>query len=324
MLVRRPRNGTLTTYYPSIDQADLCPNLLQLYGRATMRALRYHGPKDLRVDNIPEPECQDHQIKVKPAFIGICGTDLHEYSTPTFIPQPGAPHPITGESMPVGVGHEFSGTVVEIGPKAKNDQGLKVGDKVAVQPTLCCWSCEPCRAGHINSCDKAGFVGLSGGGGGMSDLVCVEASFCFKLPPDIPLDIGALVEPLAVAWHAVDQYPLQQGDETLVLGAGPIGLGVIQCLKARGAGTIIVVEVAAERQNFAKHFGATHILDPTKEDIVKKCKEICGGQGPKVALDCAGVPASIKSGTLALRPRGTLVNVAIWEKEVPVNPNWFV
>ena len=158
----------------------------------------------------------------------------------------------------------------------------------------------------------------------MSEAVSIDDGFVFKLPGGIPLDVGALVEPLAVAWHAVDQYDIKKGDSALVLGAGPIGLGVIQCLKARGAETIIAVEVAKQRQDYAKHFGATHILDPTKDDVVKQCKEICDGQGPNVALDCAGVPASIKSAALAVRERGTVVNVAIWEKEIPVQPNWFV
>jgi len=155
----------------------------------------------------------------------------------------------------------------------------------------------------------------------LSDVVCVDGRFVHKLPENIPLDIGALVEPLAVAWHAVDASPIQEGDETLVLGAGPIGLSVIQVLKARGASKIIVGEVAKQRQEYAKHFGATHILDPRSEDIVKKSKEICAGQGPKLAFDCAGVPASINTATLAIRARGTVVNVAIWEREVPFHPN---
>ena len=284
-----------------------------------MRALRYHGPGDLRLDDIPEPTCQDFQIKVQPAFVGICGTDLHEYSSATFIPLAGNPHPVTGETAPCGFGHEFSGTVVEVGSKASGS--FQKGDKVAVQPTICCFKCPPCESDYLNCCDKAGFVGLSGGGGGLSDAVCIDSKFVHKLPENIDLDIGALVEPLAVAWHAVDASPIQKGDSALVLGAGPIGLGVIQCLKARGAETIIVGEVAKQRQKFAKHFGATHILDPRNQDVVKESKAICGGQGPNIAFDCAGVAASLKAATLAVRARGTIVNVAIWEKEVPFHPN---
>ncbi|KAK5095564.1 hypothetical protein LTR70_003487 [Exophiala xenobiotica] len=278
-----------------------------------MRALRYHGVKDLRVDqDVPEPKCGEDQIKVKPAFVGICGTDLHEYFSPTFTPSKESPHPVTGESMPVVIGHEFSGTVLEIGPKVKTT--LQVGDKVAVQPTIACFDCGACKEGFINCCDSAGFVGLSGGGGGMSEAVCVGGDFVFKLPPNIDLDVG-------VAWHAVEAAQLQRGEDALVLGAGPIGLGVIQCLKAHGANKIIVAEVAEERQNFAKHFGATHIFDPRHDDIVGKCKELSYGRGVQVSFDCAGVAASVKTACLAVRAHGRIVNVAIWEKEVPFNPN---
>lgn len=331
-----------------------------------MRALRYHGIKDLRLDqDVPEPKCSDTQVKIRrethapeleisvsdtnsipvqrhsAGYVGqtvspmpycqrldgalsatsdlrlmIGWATVHEYSSPTFIPSKESPHPVTRESMPVAIGHEFSGTIVEIGPNAVNPQNLQIGDDVAVQPTICCFGCGPCQEGYINCCDSAGFVGLSGGGGGMTDAVCVDPQFVFKLPKGISLEVGALVEPLAVAWHAVDQYPIKEGDEALVLGAGPIGLGVIQCLKARGAKTIIAAEVAAQRQKFAKEFGATHVVDPSREDVVKRAKEICGGLGPHLALDAAGVAASVKSAALAVRARGTVVNVAIWEEEV--------
>lgn len=126
---------------------------------------------------------------------------------------------------------------------------------------------------------------------------------------------------MAVAWHAVEASNIQKGEDAVVMGAGPIGLGVIQCLKAKGANQVIVVEIAKERQNFATHFGATTIIDPRHEDVVKKCKELTNGQGPQVALDCAGVAASVKTACQAVRANGRIVNVAIWEKEVPFNPN---
>ena len=127
-----------------------------------------------------------------------------------------------------------------------------------------------------------------------------------------------------MAWHAVDNSPIKKGDSALVLGAGPIGLAVVQSLLARGAKTIIVSEVAKERQDFARYFGAHHVLDPSKQDIVSLCKEITEGMGPDLAFDCAGVAASLKTASIAVRAQGTIINVAIWEGEVPFNPNLLV
>lgn len=131
----------------------------------------------------------------------------------------------------------------------------------------------------------------------------------------------ALVEPLAVAWHAVKISPFKKGDSCLVLGGGPIGLSVIQTLKARGAGKIIVSEVSARRKEFAKHFGADHVLDPTKDDIIAKCREFCDDQGVHVAYDAAGVQAGLDQAVLAVRAHGTIVNIAVWEKPCMIMPN---
>jgi threonine dehydrogenase-like Zn-dependent dehydrogenase len=155
-----------------------------------MRALRFHGPGDLRLEyDIAEPVCASNQIKIKPGYVGICGTDLHEYSSPTFIPEQGHPHPVTGETRPVTIGHEVAGTVVEVGSKIF-DTDLKVGDKVAIQGTVCCFECSYCKEGHYNCCSKSGFLGLSGGGGGLSDFICVNSLFVHKLPDDVGLDVG--------------------------------------------------------------------------------------------------------------------------------------
>lgn len=158
----------------------------------------------------------------------------------------------------------------------------------------------------------------------MSDFVSVDAKFAFKLPDNVPTDIGALVEPLAVAWHAVGQTGIKPGDSALVMGAGPVGLAVIQCLKARQAKKIIVVEMENGRKKFAARFGATTVIDPQEEDVVVKCKELCDGQGPEFALDCAGAAVSIKSASLAIRHKGLAVNVALWENEVPFHFNYLM
>lgn len=130
-----------------------------------------------------------------------------------------------------------------------------------------------------------------------------------------------MVEPLAVAWHAVNLSGFKAGESALILGGGPIGLSVIQALKAKGARNIITSEVATKRKAFAKSFGAHHILDPTKDDIVVRCKEFCDGQGVHYVFDAAGVQSAITAACKALRVRGTMVNIAIWESTMTITPN---
>lgn len=163
----------------------------------------------------------------------------------------------------------------------------------------------------------------------MAEEVLVPALQVFPVSDKIPLDIAALVEPLSVAYHAVDASPIKQMSpakaSVLVLGGGPIGLAVVQCLRALGTNTIILSEVARQRQVFAKEMGAHHILDPSKDDVVASCQELSNGKGGvDIAFDCAGLAVTLKTGCHAIKSRGTLVNVAIWEKEVPFNPNWLV
>jgi threonine dehydrogenase-like Zn-dependent dehydrogenase len=131
----------------------------------------------------------------------------------------------------------------------------------------------------------------------------------------------ALIEPLAVGWHATKISPFKSGDSVLILGGGPIGISVILALKAKGAEHIIVSEVSHRRREFATKFGASHVIDPTQEDVVKRCKELCDGQGVHVVYDCAGVQAGLDAAVHATRARGTIVNIAIWEKACSIVPN---
>ncbi|TKA64175.1 hypothetical protein B0A49_05971 [Cryomyces minteri] len=286
--------------------------------KTTMKAVRFHGQKDLRFEEVQIPKCGKGQVKLKPAWVGICGSDLHEYlGGPNICPT--SPHPITGESVPVTFGHEFSGVVEEVGEGVED---FKVGSRVIVQPIIYDGTCGACESGLINCCYSNGFVGLSGWGGGLSEHVVVPQSSVYNIPDNVSLEVGALVEPLAVGWHAVNISPFKPNDSVLVLGGGPIGLAVIQALVARdSASKIIVSEVSARRKEFAKQFGATHILDPTKDDIIARCKELCDDQGVDVVFDCAGVQAALTQAILATRARGTIVNIAVWEKPASINVN---
>jgi len=231
---------------------------------------------------------------------------------------PTTPHPITGETVPLTFGHEFSGIVEEAGEDVTTH---KPGDRVAIQPIIYDGTCGACQSGYINCCYSNGFIGLSGWGGGLADHSIVPADAAIPLPDRVPLEIGALIEPLAVGWHAVKLSPFKPGDAVLVLGGGPIGLSVIQALRARGADKIVVSEVSRRRAEFAKQFGAHWVLDPTKDDVVKWCREMFDQQGVHVVFDCAGVQAGLDTAIHATRARGTIVNIAVWGKPCTINPS---
>lgn len=209
--------------------------------------------------------------------------------------------------------------IEEIGDGVSNK--FKVGQRVCVQPIIYDGSCGACQDGLINCCYSNGFVGLSGWGGGLSEHLVVPEYAVVPIPDNVGLDVAALVEPLAVGWHAVNASPYKPGDSVLILGGGPIGLSVIQALRARGCEKIIVSEVSSMRKQFAKDFGAHYVLDPTKDDIVARCRELADGQGVHVTFDAAGVQAGLDQAILALRARGTHVNIAIWEKRCNIFPN---
>jgi threonine dehydrogenase-like Zn-dependent dehydrogenase len=133
--------------------------------------------------------------------------------------------------------------------------------------------------------------GNQGGGGGLSSFLTIPSSTVLSLPHNIPLDVGALVEPLSVAWHAISAVPISTSNTVLILGGGPIGLAVVQCLIAKGVTKIAVSEVAESRRMFAKEFGAKWVYDPRSDDIVKEMEGLTDGMGVDVVLDCAGVAA---------------------------------
>ena len=217
-------------------------------------------------------------------------------------------------------GHEFSGLIEEIGEGVTD---YKVGDRVVVQPIIYDSTCTACDEGLHNCCWKNGFVGLSGWGGGLADHIVVPTSTLYHLPDNVPLEIGALVEPLAVGWHAVKRSPFKKADAVLILGAGPIGICTILALKAKGCDKIIVSEVSRRRQEFAKNFGADYVIDPTKEDIVERCRELTDKKGVHIVYDCAGVQAALDKAVHAVRARGCIVNIAVWEKPCYLNTNDF-
>ncbi|OJI91196.1 hypothetical protein ABZX51_004261 [Aspergillus tubingensis] len=282
-----------------------------------MKAARFHGRGDIRVEEIEEPTCGKGQVKMRPSFVGICGSDIHEYcGGPVLVPE--KPHAITGTSLPVTLGHEFSGIVEEVGEDVTH---ISPGQRAVVRPTIFDRECIPCKQGYEHCCEKIGFIGLSGYGGGLAKYIVAPAEHFYTIPDNVSLEAAALVEPLAVAWHAVNISPFKPNDNVLVLGGGPVGIGIIQVLELQGAKNIMVAELTENRKRFASDYGATHILDPREVDVAAKVRELTDGVGADVVFDTAGVEVALNGAIAACRTHGTIVNIAVWEKRPAIRVN---
>lgn len=285
-----------------------------------MKAARWHAAKDIRVEEIDEPQVTPDGVKIKVAWTGICGSDLHEYlAGPIFIPV-GENHPLSHDKAPITMGHEYSGEIVELG---KDVTGFAIGDRVAVEPIYSCGKCDACREDLYNLCKDLGFVGLSGGAGGFAAYSVVPARMVHKMPDGLSLEQGALVEPAAVALHAVRVSTIKAGDTAAVFGAGPIGLLVVEALRAAGAAQIYVVEPSEERRDKAMELGATRAMDPTDTDVVAEIRAATGS-GVNVAFEVTGVPKVLSQVIDSTRHEGQALVVSIWETEASFQPNTIV
>lgn len=304
-----------------------------------MKALAYYKKKDIHyAEDLPEPKINHpKELIIDVAYCGICGSDLHEYTDgPIFFPKDGEAHPLSNEKLPQPMGHEMTGIVREIG---KDVTKIKVGDHVVIEAGCGCtdlprWpnskyykddKCAACSSSFDNCCVHAGFTGLGVAGGGFAERVVVGEYHTVHLPKEVPLDVGCLVEPLSVSWHALQLANFRtstKGKTALVLGGGPIGLATILCLKAQGATQIVLSEVAKIRRDFAVKLGAT-TFDPSQhgEDAVKELRKLSkNGKGFDFAFDCSGLKVTFDTGLGAITYRGSLVNLAVWGKSIDFNP----
>lgn len=287
-----------------------------------MRAARFHAQEDVRIEEVEEPSPRPGEVKLRNGYAGICGSDLHVYYSPENSGLDySRPHPLTGSMPPQVLGHEFSGTVVELGEGVGS---VAVGDRVAVWPVYHCGTCAACRKGMVNTCRSFGFHGLTSDSGGMAEYTTVPATMLHRLPDGVDLRMGALVEPMAVAWHAVDASDIQPGQTALIAGAGPIGIGLWFALKARGIDTVLVSEPSPTRRAAIQGLGAAPVLDPTADDLAAAVAEATGGTGVDVAFDAAGVGGAVLQAVGLLAPAGHLVVVALHEKGFEFNPTMLV
>ncbi|MBP2078345.1 2,3-butanediol dehydrogenase [Oceanobacillus polygoni] len=276
-----------------------------------MKAAVWHGEKDIRIEEVEVKPLEDAQVKVRVAWAGICGSDLHEYEEgPVFVPV-NEKDPLTGEIAPLTMGHEFAGVIEEVG---KNVTKFKVGDRVAINPTITYGN----KPEDMDAYDGFSFIGLHGDGG-FTKYANVPESNVYLLPDTLTLQDGALVEPTAVAVQAVKEGGLQFGDTVAIFGAGPIGLLTAIAAKAAGASKIIVLDLSETRLEKAMELGATHIINSGEQDAVKAIRELVP-DGVDVSFEVAGVAPTFKQAIDATRARGTMVIVSIFARPIEWNP----
>jgi (R,R)-butanediol dehydrogenase/meso-butanediol dehydrogenase/diacetyl reductase len=269
-----------------------------------------HGPQDVRVEDVPEPDPAAGEVKIKVAANGLCGSDLHIY----FMSEPRE----QGAAPPFILGHEFSGEVAEVG---RDVTDLTPGERVTVEPLISCGACPACQAGADNVCAAVAFYGVGPGhDGGLAEFAVVQRKHVHRLPPGISLRDGALVEPMAVAYHAVRRGAMSPGQTAAIFGAGPIGIGVYLNLVADGVERIIVVEPSPVRGQAIRTLGAGEVLDPLQTDVVGTILEKTGGKGVDVAFEAAGAPAGFTAALGATARQGRVVIVALHEQPVAFSP----
>ncbi len=270
-----------------------------------MLAARLHGPADLRVERVPYPGAPGRgEALLRVKTTGLCGSDLHSFQDARI-----------GDTMvqaPLILGHEFAGVVEQVGAGALdgNFQPLKVNTRVAVDPAQPCGHCDLCEEGHPHLCRRVQFCGVYPDNGSLCEWVRLPAHCCFPLPKTLDYEEAALLEPLGVAMHAVDLARIKAGNRVAVLGAGPIGLLIVQAVKLAGAEPVFVTERFAWRLNLARRLGG-RVFNCDREDVVQQVLEQTEGDGVDVTIEAAWAGVAVQQGAAMLRPGGRLVLVGI-------------
>jgi L-iditol 2-dehydrogenase len=248
--------------------------------------------------DIPVP--QEHEVLVKIEHVGICGSDLHYYE-----------HGRIGNFVvekPIVLGHESSGAVVAAGKRVTH---LQAGDLVTLEPGYTCGKCEFCKKGLYNLCPDVVFMATPPYDGAFAEYVAFPADMAFKLPAGMGTVEGALIEPLAVGFHAANQAKAKIGDTAVVLGSGCIGLVTLMALKAMGVGTVYQVDVIASRLEKSKEIGASQVFKADEVDVVEAITDVTRGQGADIVIETAGSRITTQQTAQLVKRGGRIVLVGM-------------
>lgn len=262
------------------------------------------GNDHMEYMDIPDPTPEKDQVKIKIAYSGICGTDLHAFKGSYASTKP-----------PVVLGHEFSGIVTEIGPEVKT---VKVGDRVTSETTFStCGVCPSCRTRDYNICSNRRGIGTHQNGS-MAEYTLSREESVHRLPDNVGFLAASLTEPLACGVHAsIEKGDVQKGETILVFGAGAIGLLLSQVALARGA-TVILAGLSNDAQRFeiAKNFGVQRTVDQQSENIDEIVKSMTGGWGVDKAFECSGAVPAVNKALELVRKKGKVIQMGVFPKEM--------
>lgn len=279
-----------------------------------MKAALYHGPHDVRIEEVEDPRPVSGEVLLRVTRSGMCGTDASEWKAGPIIFPLHKAHPKSGLMGPMILGHEFIGEVVELGDGVS---GFSVGDRVASGAGISCGTCPRCAEGRTNLCFEYVTHGLNRHGG-MAELVAVPASTLVPIPADLSDDHAGLAQPLAVGLHAARRARVAPGDTVVLIGAGAIGTFVLAGLKHLGAGRVIVVDFAGSRLERATRVGADVVV-PVDDDTDETVRGLIGTVGADVVIEASGAPGQTNRAASWVRQGGTLLQVGLASTPQEVN-----
>ena len=266
-----------------------------------MRALVFDGPRRLHLEDRPEPSPSEGEAVVAIRASGICGSDVHGYLGTTGRRRPG-----------VVMGHEAAGVVTAVGAGVTD---VRPGDRVALRSILPCGVCEPCRRGRPNVCTDRRGLGMHIDGA-YADAVVLPAAMLLPLPDAVSFEEGALIEPLAVAMHAVDITPRSLLDRVVIVGAGTIGLLTLLAVRLGGAGQVVVTDRSRHRLEAARRLGADEAIDVSSDDPIPEILTAVGGQGADVVFEAVGISATVQQSLAVARLGGQVTWIGNSEPRV--------
>lgn len=267
----------------------------------------------VEIEPRPTRDPGPQEVTIAPTVVGICGSDLHLFREGRI-----------GDSIveaPLILGHEAAGRITAVGAEVAD---LRIGDRVIVEPGIACGVCRLCRSGRYNLCLNVRFLGIPPSDGLMLQQVCVPAQWVLRLPDSLSDAEGAMIEPFTVGLQAAMEAGIQPGQTVAILGAGPIGLMVLQAARVRGAGQIVSIDLSDRALEVASRLGAQAVVNPSRDDPREVLQQVAG-DGADVVIEAIGATPTIRQTTDLVRRGGTITLVGISSApDVPLNVNHLV